>query len=505
MKKYLFIVLLVGFWHCEETKEEDTEKPTVTITSPQDGSIVSDSIEITCMSTDNEGIAYVELWVNGISTGVTDPIEPYSLKWITSGIENGNYTIIVRAYDLSNNATDSAPILLTVLNLSEYHLFSATFNGEFDSDATSFIFISDNDGNILDDTSFIGDASFDLIADRTAKVPPEKINITIIGKLFGNLKIATNMGVNKGSNWTWYSPYYQTEEIGESYYTFSNLPNNLYRVIISSKGVSNRPYINDYETYTLTHIENDEDVVVLGLMNDGTALYKIIESVSVGETHILDFSEFLQAEQRIINNLTGIDCNWLGHYGFRIEDSHLSENGYRLSNGSGEGITWTAGQNFIVNYPPNFTKFTTGITVGQYNIPGERSWYQKSFGEMPESVRLIDGDINVINSDIDNFEMEISGSEPDQWSMELVDSTTEIEWDIYSNLNTISGMIPYFPSSVNTVYPEINRDLFVIKKVGLQDFLCAENQEEWHELYFNTDGYYGDFCSERRDLTYVLE
>ncbi len=101
--------------------------------------------------------------------------------------------------------------------------------------------------------------------------------------------------------------------------------------------------------------------------------------------------------------------------------------------------------------------------------------------------------------------MEISGSEPDQWSMELVDSTTAIEWDIYVNLNTTSGMIPYFPSSVNTVYPEINRDLFVINKVGLQDFLCAENQEEWHELYFNTDGYYGDFCSERRDLTYVLE
>ena len=143
-------------------------------------------------------------------------------------------------------------------------------------------------------------------------------------------------------------------------------------------------------------------VLVMGLMNDGTALYKVIENVSVSETHELDFSNFLQAEQRIINNLTGIDCSWLGHSGFSIEDSHLGENGYRLSNGSGEGIAWTAGQNFIANYPPSFTKFTTGITVGQYNIPGEKSWYQKTFGEMPESVRLIDGDINVINSDIDN-------------------------------------------------------------------------------------------------------
>ena len=144
-------------------------------------------------------------------------------------------------------------------------------------------------------------------------------------------------------------------------------------------------------------------------------------------------------------------------------------------------------------------------TVGQYNIPGEKSWYQKTFGEMPESVRLIDGDINVISSDIDNFVMEISGSEPDQWSMELVNSQTGIEWNIYVKLNITSGMIPYFPLSVNEVYPEINRDLFVINNVSLQNFLCADNAEEWQELYFNTDGYYGDFCSGRRDMTYYLE
>ena len=51
------------------------------------------------------------------------------------------------------------------------------------------------------------------------------------------------------------------------------------------------------------HIENNEDVVVMGLMNDGTASYNIIEGVSVGETHTLDFSEFLQSSQKIINNL----------------------------------------------------------------------------------------------------------------------------------------------------------------------------------------------------------
>ena len=139
----LLLFIGLAFWGCEEAEEPDTTPPTITITSPQDGSIVSDSIEITCMSTDNEGVAMVELWVNGVSTGVTDSIEPYSLKWITSGIEHGTYTIVVRAYDLNDNAMDSNPIILTVSNQSDYHLFTVTFDGEFEENATSFIFISE--------------------------------------------------------------------------------------------------------------------------------------------------------------------------------------------------------------------------------------------------------------------------------------------------------------------------------------------------------------------------
>jgi len=80
MRRYISLLLFIGlvFWSCEEEQPEevDTEKPTVTITSPQDGSTVSDSITITCMSTDNERIANVELWVNGVSTEVSDSTEP---------------------------------------------------------------------------------------------------------------------------------------------------------------------------------------------------------------------------------------------------------------------------------------------------------------------------------------------------------------------------------------------------------------------------------------------
>ena len=50
-KLYLIIPLvLLMYLSCEDKKEEDTTPPTVSITSPQDSSTVSDSITITCIS-----------------------------------------------------------------------------------------------------------------------------------------------------------------------------------------------------------------------------------------------------------------------------------------------------------------------------------------------------------------------------------------------------------------------------------------------------------------------
>ena len=80
MKKLypLLSVLFLIYWSCEEEQEEDTTPPTVTITSPQNGSTVYEIITITCMSSDNEGVDKVELWVNGVTTGLTDNSEPVS-------------------------------------------------------------------------------------------------------------------------------------------------------------------------------------------------------------------------------------------------------------------------------------------------------------------------------------------------------------------------------------------------------------------------------------------
>ena len=105
MKKlYLLlpIILFIGI-SCEEiletlSEEEYTTSPTVTITSPQSGSTVSEVVSVNCILSDSIGVDSLELLVDGIPTGITDTTEPYSLEWNIRPYKNGEYTILVRFY-----------------------------------------------------------------------------------------------------------------------------------------------------------------------------------------------------------------------------------------------------------------------------------------------------------------------------------------------------------------------------------------------------------------------
>ena len=102
----LSIVLLI-FWSCEEKKDDesvDTNPPSVLITSPNNNSIVNDTLVVACESIDNDEVVKVELWINSDSTGITDSTAPYTLTWITNNYENGEHTLFVRSYDKSGNS-----------------------------------------------------------------------------------------------------------------------------------------------------------------------------------------------------------------------------------------------------------------------------------------------------------------------------------------------------------------------------------------------------------------
>ena len=198
MVKKIPLFLLLLFWSCEEGAEPDTVPPTVTIISPNDGLTVSESVTITCISTDNEGIEKVELWVNDVSTVITYESElyslfwniisdddssytiikskPYSLFWDVTSYNDGTYTIIVRSYDTSANITDSEPITLTLIKTVEL------WGDSYSIENTTTLSLQDNQltGEIPPEIGSLTNLTHLYLQDNelTGEIPPEIGNLT---------------------------------------------------------------------------------------------------------------------------------------------------------------------------------------------------------------------------------------------------------------------------------------------------------------------------------------
>lgn len=93
----------------------DTTDPTVTVTSPTAGTLVSGTVTISATANDNVGITKVEFYVDGIKRG-TDYSEPYSFDYDTTlGGTHGcgvthTHSLTAGAYDAADNQGDSSPV-----------------------------------------------------------------------------------------------------------------------------------------------------------------------------------------------------------------------------------------------------------------------------------------------------------------------------------------------------------------------------------------------------------
>ncbi|MFL2997210.1 MAG: Ig-like domain-containing protein [Candidatus Neomarinimicrobiota bacterium] len=95
---------------------EDFTPPIISILNPISGQTVGDTVIITAFATDNYGIDYVELFINGSLIENLEE-EPYSYAWDTYTLENNSeYTINMIAKDIHNNETSAQPIFVNIQN-----------------------------------------------------------------------------------------------------------------------------------------------------------------------------------------------------------------------------------------------------------------------------------------------------------------------------------------------------------------------------------------------------
>lgn len=92
--------------------------PTVTITSPANGSTVAGNVAInaTAASTGST-VAGVQFKVNGTNAGAEDTTAPYSYVWDTSKIANGSYSLTAVVRSANGLSTTSSAVTTTVNNV----------------------------------------------------------------------------------------------------------------------------------------------------------------------------------------------------------------------------------------------------------------------------------------------------------------------------------------------------------------------------------------------------
>jgi len=92
----------------------DTEPPSVTITSPLDGSSVAKKTTVTISATalDNVGVSKVEFYVNN-SLQCTDSTAPHTCNWNVPTAPRKSYKLQAKAYDAAGNSGTSSIVTVT--------------------------------------------------------------------------------------------------------------------------------------------------------------------------------------------------------------------------------------------------------------------------------------------------------------------------------------------------------------------------------------------------------
>ncbi len=474
MKKLLFPLMFLGMlvfiWSCNS--EPDNTPPRVSISYPQAETTVRDTVQITALASDNQGIKDVEFFVDNISLGKVYSA-PYKIVWDTKAFSNTVHTVWCKATDKSNNTAESQKVNVLVAN----YLFKATFtNYWLHAGEEALLFLSDEDGNLLAEKLFSGNTTFEInegdVLNKKKLSSLRWISVTVV-KHDG---IVTNMNVPLGSWWTWKGRYSPKDSNPLSVtLDFKNCPTHNGFVVSSlwSHFSSTTGYLTF--PYTYHYYVSPMDLYVM-LNTESGKMYKWITNISHGTTLQDDFSTMISTKSRTV---TLSDCPY-GYkfylYGFTHRGYHYEGN-YLLDTDHDYNTNLTALQ---VHYPnSDFDDYRTSIYV--YTDQNRHSlYYQAVYGDIPTSFRKIGADFEIVNSSFTNFEVTTSGSFLETRSL----WQGKIFWQVYSDNQTTKYSLPQLPSSAYNNFGIRNED-YSLYWVDLLDYpeLNSYSDILYHTFY----------------------
>ncbi len=90
--------------------------PTVSITSPSNGSTISQTVTVAANASDTIGMAGVQFKLDGANLGAEVTAAPYQTQWNTKVVADGQHTLTAVARNTSGKTTTSSAVIVTVAN-----------------------------------------------------------------------------------------------------------------------------------------------------------------------------------------------------------------------------------------------------------------------------------------------------------------------------------------------------------------------------------------------------
>jgi hypothetical protein len=95
--------------------KNDKTAPSVRLTIPTQGSVVTGTITMTATANDNKGVARVDFIVDGSIVG-SDTTAPYTASWNTKTVTDGNHLVAAQAFDSGGNASARSQVTVRAQN-----------------------------------------------------------------------------------------------------------------------------------------------------------------------------------------------------------------------------------------------------------------------------------------------------------------------------------------------------------------------------------------------------
>lgn len=92
----------------------DAIPPSVSLTEPAAGSVVSGTVNVSANASDNMGVVGVQFQLDGVNLGAEDLAAPWSVSWNTATASAGTHVLRAVARDAAGNQTTSAAITVSI-------------------------------------------------------------------------------------------------------------------------------------------------------------------------------------------------------------------------------------------------------------------------------------------------------------------------------------------------------------------------------------------------------